>query len=199
MTLILDIFNQFYLAAAGGFAIKVVHMKSLLILILLTLGGPSLSWGALAPTKSELDFPYASTFYPACGQQIHVNMHIDARSIGTPYHLEVLPGIQGSTQRRLIVFPDKSWLITFDFLDDAFVEVGVVCIVAAGSHRSLDTAPGIGLSMRVRSLPTELIGLPYDRAALEKRFALGSARDNPSRRRYNTSQNSDDIPFELIN
>ncbi len=168
-------------------------MKSLLILILLTLGSPSLSWGALAPTKNDLDIPYASTFYPACGRLEHINIHIDARSVGTQYRLEVLPGIQGSTQRRLIVFSDNSWLITFDFLDEALVQDGVVCIVTAGSHRSLDTAPGIGLSMRVRNLPTELIGPPYDRAALERRFALGSARDNPSRRRYNTSQNSDDI------
>lgn len=174
-------------------------MKLLAILALLTLGSPTPSWSALPPTQSGLDFPYASTFYPACGWQENVNMHIDSRSIGTPYHLDVLPGIQGATQRRLLVFPDKSWLMIFDFHDEESLGDGVACIVAAGSHRSLDTAPGIGLSARVRSLPAELIGLPYDRAALEKRFALGSMRDNPSRRRYNTSQNSEDIPVTPIN
>ena len=112
-----------------------------------------------SPLVTSFLFSYlASSLKMGCGYSSNVKDYIEL-TIGPAVKAQyVLKGAQGETARHMVILPDDSWFLTYEFLKDQSSD-DITCIVAAGP---VDKTSDVS-DFHIDKLPAADIGVPVRR------------------------------------
>ena len=100
----------------------------------------------------------ASSLATGCGYSVAVKDYIEM-TVGPNVKAQyVLKGSQGETARRVVILPDASWYLTYEFLKDSTSD-DITCIVAEGPPEKTSDVSDFHLD----KLPAGDIGTPVRR------------------------------------